>query len=165
METPFALNSLPLRQRARWRVRSQVSWHKTCKASALYTIGIHAFFINLRNPIPLQMHESPPFATPNAKSCFCFPSLWQSKRKKPNFFAKNGSVWKFWSRTMNHIYSSRDKWRKCSTALVRYSGPISLLTGQKWNLQQTGIHLYGRMRDTVWDTAEDEPEYPGRFFV
>ena len=37
----------------------------------------HAFFINLRNPIPLQMHESPPFATPDAKSCFCFPSLWQ----------------------------------------------------------------------------------------
>ena len=91
METPFALNSLPLRQRARWQVRSQVSWHKTCKASALYTIGIHAFFINLRNPIPLQIHESPPFATPDAKSCFCFPSLWQSKRKKPNFFAKNGS--------------------------------------------------------------------------
>ena len=26
-----------------------------------------------------------------AKSCFCFPSLWQSKRKKPNFFAKNDS--------------------------------------------------------------------------
>ena len=56
-----------------------------------YTIGIHAFFINLRNSIPLQMHESPPFATPDAKSCFCFPSLWQSKRKKPNFFAKNDS--------------------------------------------------------------------------
>ena len=37
------------------------------------------------------MHESPPFATPDAKSCFCFPSLWQSKRKKPNFFAKNDS--------------------------------------------------------------------------
>mgnify|MGYP006868213874 CR=1 FL=1 len=91
METPFALNSLPLRQRARWRVRSQVSWRKTCKASALYTIGIHAFFINLRNPIPLQIRESPPFATPDAKSCFCFPSLWQSKRKKPNFFAKNDS--------------------------------------------------------------------------
>ena len=71
--------------------RSQVSRRKTCKASALYTIGIHAFFINLRNPIPLQIHESPPFATPDAKSCFCFPSLWQSKRKKPNFFAKNGS--------------------------------------------------------------------------
>ena len=81
METPFALNSLPLRQRARWRVRSQVSWHKTCKASALYTIGVHAFFINLRNPIPLQIHESPPFATPDAKSCFCFPSLWQSKNE------------------------------------------------------------------------------------
>ena len=32
-----------------------------------------------------------PFATPDAKSCFCFPSLWQSKRKKPNFFAKNDS--------------------------------------------------------------------------
>ena len=48
-------------------------------------------FINLRNPIPLQMHESPPFATPDAKSCFCSPCLWQSKRKKPNFFAKNGS--------------------------------------------------------------------------
>ena len=74
METPFALNSLPLRQRARWRVRSQVSRRKTCKASALYTIGIHAFFINLRNPIPLQIHESPPFATPDAKSCFCFPT-------------------------------------------------------------------------------------------
>ena len=74
METPFALNSLPLRQRARWRVRSQVSWRKTCKASALYTIGIHAFFINLRNPIPLQIHKSPPFATPDAKSCFCFPT-------------------------------------------------------------------------------------------
>ena len=82
METPFALNSLPLRQRARWRVRSQVSWRKTCKASALYTIGIHAFFINFRNPIPLQIHESSPFATPDAKSCFCFPCLWQSKRKK-----------------------------------------------------------------------------------
>ena len=78
METPFALNSRPLRQRARWRVRSQVSWRKTCKASALYTIGIHAFFINLRNPIPLQIHESSPFATPDAKSCFCFPCLWQS---------------------------------------------------------------------------------------
>ena len=25
METPFALNSLTLRQRARWRIRSQVS--------------------------------------------------------------------------------------------------------------------------------------------
>ena len=44
METPFALNSLPLRQRARWRIRSQVSLRKTCKASALYTIGFHAFF-------------------------------------------------------------------------------------------------------------------------
>ena len=37
------------------------------------------------------LHESPSFATPDAKSCFCFPSLWQSKRKKPNFFAKNDS--------------------------------------------------------------------------
>ena len=27
---------------------------------ALYTIGIHAVFINIRNPIPLQSHESPP---------------------------------------------------------------------------------------------------------
>lgn len=33
--------------------------------------GIHA----------LQIHESPPFATPDAKSCFCFPSLWQSKNE------------------------------------------------------------------------------------
>ena len=62
METPFALNSLTLRQRARWRIRSQVSLRKTCKASALHTIGIHAFFINIRNPIPLQIHESPPSA-------------------------------------------------------------------------------------------------------
>ena len=60
--------------------RSQVSRRKTCKASALYTIGIHAFFINLRNPIPLQIQESPPFATPDAKSCFSFPCLWQSKQ-------------------------------------------------------------------------------------
>ena len=44
----------------------------------------HAFFINLRNPIPLQIHESPPFATPDAKSCFCFSCLWQSKRKSPS---------------------------------------------------------------------------------
>ena len=42
--------------------------------------GIHAFAM-----------ESPPSATPDAKSCFYFPSLWQSKRKKPNFFAKNDS--------------------------------------------------------------------------
>ena len=42
--------------------------------------GIHAFAM-----------ESLPSATPNAKSCFYFPSLWQSKRKKPNFFAKNDS--------------------------------------------------------------------------
>ena len=80
METPFALNSLPLRQRTRWRIRSQVSWRKTCKPSALYTIGIHAFFINLRNTIPLQIHESPPFATPDAKSCFCIPRLLHNKR-------------------------------------------------------------------------------------
>ena len=32
-----------------------------------------------------------PFAISDAKSCFCFPSLWQSKIKKPNFFAKNDS--------------------------------------------------------------------------
>ena len=89
METPFALNSLTLRQRARWRIRSQVSWRKTCKPSALYTIGIHAFFINLRNPIPLQIHESPPFTPhPVPKSVFVPPRLWQSKRKKPNFFCK-----------------------------------------------------------------------------
>ena len=25
------------------------------------------------------------------KAVFCFPSLWQSKRKKPNFFTKNDS--------------------------------------------------------------------------
>ena len=62
--------------------RSQVSRRKTCKASALYTIGIHAFFINLRNPIPLQVHESTPFATPDAKSCFCFHCLWQSKKSR-----------------------------------------------------------------------------------
>ena len=89
METPFALNSLPLRQRARWRIRSQVSWRKTCKPSALYNICIHAFFINLRNPIPLQIHESPPFTRhPVPKSVFVPPRLWQSKRKKPNFFCK-----------------------------------------------------------------------------
>ena len=89
METPFALNSLTLRQRARWRIRSQVSWRKTCKPSALYTIGIHAFFINLRNTIPLQIHESPPFTPhPVPKSVFVPPRLWQSKRKKPNFFCK-----------------------------------------------------------------------------
>ena len=46
------------------------------------------FFIDLRNPIPLQIHESPPFAMPDAKSCFCFPCLWQSKRKKPNFLQR-----------------------------------------------------------------------------
>ena len=28
------------------------------------------------------------FATPDAKSCFCFRRLWLSKRKKPNFFCK-----------------------------------------------------------------------------
>ena len=47
-----------------------------------------------------------PFATPDAKSCFCFPCLWQSKRKKKG---RSG-------------------------------------TDHQW----------------VWDTAEDEPEYPDR---
>ena len=56
------------------------------------TYGIHAFFINLRNPIPLQMHESPPFASPEAKSCFCFPSLWQSKRKKAELFLQRTAL-------------------------------------------------------------------------
>ena len=50
---------------------------------------------NQKQPYPMArihaLHEFPPFATPYAKSCFCFPSLWQSKRKKPNFFAKNDS--------------------------------------------------------------------------
>ena len=90
METPFALNSLPLRQRARWRVRSQVSWRKTCNASALYTIGIHAFFINLRNSIPCNAWI-PAIRHARCQKLFLFPSLWQSKRKKPNFFAKNDS--------------------------------------------------------------------------
>ena len=31
------------------------------------------------------------YATSDAKSCFCFPRLWHNKRKKPNFFTKNGS--------------------------------------------------------------------------
>ena len=56
------------------------------------TYGIHAFFINLRNPIPLQRHESPPFASPEAKSCFCFPSLWQSKRKKAELFLQRTAL-------------------------------------------------------------------------
>ena len=89
METPFALNSLPLRQRARWRIRSQVSLRKTCKASALYTIGFHAFFHkyseydSIANPwIPAI------YATPDAKSCFCFRRLWQSKRKSRTFLQR-----------------------------------------------------------------------------
>ena len=32
-----------------------------------------------------------PFATPDAKSCFCFPSLCKTKIKKPNFFEMNDS--------------------------------------------------------------------------
>ena len=37
----------------------------------LYPIGIHAFFINLRNSIPLQIHESPPFTPhPMSKAVF-----------------------------------------------------------------------------------------------
>ena len=89
METPFALNSLPLRQRARWRVRSQVSWRKTCKASALYTIG------------PTLVHkssESDSIASTwihairhaRCQKLFLFP-LSVAKQKQPNFFAKNGS--------------------------------------------------------------------------
>ena len=48
-----------------------------------------------KQPYPMArihaLHEFPQFATPYAKSCFCFPSLWQTKIKKPNFFAKNDS--------------------------------------------------------------------------
>ena len=89
METPFALNSLTLRQRARWRVRSQVSWRKTCKASALYTIGIHAFFINLQNTIPLQFHESPPF-TPRSMPKVVFVSAGCSTTKEKSRTFYNG---------------------------------------------------------------------------
>ena len=37
----------------------------------------------------MQIHESPPFTPhPVPKSVFVPPRLWQSKRKKPNFFCK-----------------------------------------------------------------------------
>ena len=38
------------------------------------------------------LHESPPFATPDAKSCFCFPCLWQSKRKSRTFLQRTALV-------------------------------------------------------------------------
>ena len=51
---------------------------------------------------PRFFHKSPEFDSmqcmnprhsprPMPKAVFCFPSLWQSKRKKPNFFTKNDS--------------------------------------------------------------------------
>ena len=93
MEKPFALNSLPLRQRARWRIRSQVSLRKTCKASALYTIGIHAFFINLRNTIPLQIYESPPFTPhPVPKSVFVPPQAVAKQKKKAELFLQRTAL-------------------------------------------------------------------------
>ena len=46
------------------------------------------FFINLRNPIPLQIHESPPFATPDAKSCFCSPVCGKAKEKSRTFLQR-----------------------------------------------------------------------------
>jgi len=80
------------------------------------------------------LHEFPPFATPYAKSCFCFPSLWQSKRKKPNFFAKNDS-----GKTLAEVTDSTRSTRKKGRS--------------------------GTDHQRVWDTAEDEPEYPGWSFV
>ena len=112
------------------------------------------------------LHESPPFATPDAKSCFYFPSLWQSKRKKPNFFAKNDSG-KTLAEVTEMLYS-----------LGEISGTHIFINGIKiesvanrytfvWKKAVTKHQqsLCGRMRDTVWDTAEDEPEYPGWSFV
>ena len=87
METPFALNSLPLRQRARWRVRSQVSWRKTCNASALYTIGIHAFFINLRNSIPCNAWI-PAIRHARCQKLFLFPQSVAKQKKKAELFYK-----------------------------------------------------------------------------
>ena len=37
------------------------------------------FFHKSSESDSIAMHESPPFATPDAKSCFCFSCLWQSK--------------------------------------------------------------------------------------
>ena len=100
------------------------------------------------------------------KSCFCFPSLWQSKRKKPNFFAKNDSG-KTLAEVTEMLYS-----------LGEISGTHIFINGIKiesvanrytfvWKKAVTKHQqsLCGRMRDTVWDTAEDEPAYPGWSFV
>jgi len=95
-----------------------------------------------------------------------FPSLWQSKRKKPNFFAKNDSG-KTLAEVTEMLYS-----------LGEISGTHIFINGIKiesvanrytfvWKKAVTKHQqsLCGRMRDTVWDTAEDEPEYPGWSFV
>ena len=97
METPFALNSRPLRQRARWRVRSQVSWRKTCNASALYTIGIHAFFINLRNSIPCNAWI-PAIRHARCQKLFLFPQSVAKQKKKAELFCKE-RLWKDISRS------------------------------------------------------------------
>ena len=78
--------------------RSQVSRSKTCKASALYTIGIHAFFINLRNPVPLQIHESPPSPRPMPKCYNCS----QSKQILRNSFGS--FVYYFNPRICSYIF-------------------------------------------------------------
>ena len=135
METPFALNSLPLRQRARWRVRSQVSWRKTCNASALYTIGIHAFFINLRNSIPCNAWI-PAIRHARCQKLFLFPQSVAKQKKKAELFCKE-RLWKDISRSDG----------KDSTRSTRKKGKS------------------GTDHQRVWDTAEDEPEYPGWTFV
>ena len=45
--------------------------------NSLYNI-IDSFFV-----AQISEEAMPPFVMPDAKSCFCFPCLWQSKRKKP----------------------------------------------------------------------------------
>ena len=74
---------------ARWRIRSQVSLRKTCKASA-YPYHRHPRFFHKSSVCDSVSNAWFPaiYATPNAKRCFCFRRLWHTAEKKPGFHSK-----------------------------------------------------------------------------
>ena len=46
------------------------------------------FFINIRNTIPLQIHESPPFRHARCQKLFLFPQAMAQQKKKAELFYK-----------------------------------------------------------------------------
>ena len=90
MSTPFAQNSLTLKQALGGGFVLKSRYAKPAKHLLIHTIGIHAFFINLLSAIPYPMHDSLPFMPhPMPNAVFVFEGCGTQQKKSRAFIAKD----------------------------------------------------------------------------